>query len=393
MESESDLSVRTDHSSQSHHDWDHSYGALNTTQHTINNISNIKIELNMDSNIEGIELFPDLANCDSNSDTFSLGNAPTPYLPNIFVDNEGMNDLNSINELDLLTFESNDESFDINAFVNNEITIDMNNNCDNGMDDTIITNVMIDASEEQMTYSVTQEDIIESRKSRMQKTFNSSDNKRITRQKRHISCVDSEPDSENDSEYDAEQETIAVTPSKKGKKYVENNGQKTSKGFNKKCMTRNAIAARENREKKKEYVKGLEKDLSVVKKELVVMSANMCSLTKRYKDLESENEYFKNIVANLPQIESLVHHMKSAPNVELLGTSLCSTNDCLANTSKMSLHSNFDSNSVRKSNRIAAKIESSGICIHIKNTNQMSLEFCNKCSDASNKMFRVKKEK
>jgi len=286
-----------------------------------------------------------------------------------------MHDLSDINDSDLIPLEPNNGLNNIVDYVNNEIIIDDNNNrTDNYINETSVS----DATNEQMQFSVTHNDI-----SQM------NDNKRITR-KRHISYEDTV---EDDDETNDGQPEESIDDRRKGRKYArqQNGGRKAAKAN--KCMTRNAIAARENREKKKQYIESLKKELAIKNKEVLAMKSSMTSITERNKELECETAYYKAIVANMPQIAALIDHMASAPNVKLIGTSFTSGEQVLADVLKKPTHSTaIDSNSVRKSHRIAAKVESAGICFHVNNNN-MSLELCSKCSEASKKLIKIKKEK
>lgn len=156
-------------------------------------------------------------------------------------------------------------------------------------------------------------------------------------------------------------------------------GRKPSRG-SAKCMSRNAIAARENREKKKAYVNDMEKRLRSAEDELKKKNIQVSGLIRANEDLEQQVRYLKGILANESTIGDLIRHMSSAKHIELVGTQFVST--------EARTDSKADVKSIRKSHRIASKSETpsgqadrqtSGICFHIHNS-KVSLELCSKCS-------------
>ncbi len=361
----SDCDSSVSHSSHTYWldtDWDHSYGQ-STDNKTVTQ-SHIMSDKQME-----MALFQSLLDYDSN-DEFSLANAPTPYMDI----NGGMNDIIDVNDSDLIGFESNINECKDFDFVNNEVVIDVNNDSVNQFNESnasVQTNALMIANNQQNQLSLNQNDI--------QLTANT----RMALRKRRISFANNEDEEESDEDQST---SFDITTRKKGK----NVGHKRQKAD--KCMSRNAIAARENREKKKLYVEELENKLTVLTKDNEVMAANMNSFKKRNGELESENTYLKAVLANMPQIAALIDHMATVPTVSLIGTSFKPNEQVLGNPHKKSSNP-VESNSVRKSHRIAAKMDGPGICFHINGSNCMSLELCNKCSDASKKYMKIKKEK
>jgi hypothetical protein len=68
--------------------------------------------------------------------------------------------------------------------------------------------------------------------------------------------------------------------------------------------------ARENRQKRKQYVKKLEDDLSVSTKVNDSLKQKMEEKDAKIKQLESEVVYLKSILANVPEISSLITTIK-----------------------------------------------------------------------------------
>lgn len=162
-------------------------------------------------------------------------------------------------------------------------------------------------------------------------------------------------------------------------------GRKPSKG-GQKCMSRNAIAARENREKKKQYIEHMEKRLKVSEDENKRLKVQMSEIQKNYDKLVKENEYHKGVLANSSTISTLIKELASTNKIELIGTSF-------VESSKPSVANTAADSKVRKSHRIASTKgdtspaisgHSSGICLHIHNK-KVSLELCAKCSQKQNR--------
>jgi hypothetical protein len=184
------------------------------------------------------------------------------------------------------------------------------------------------------------------------------------------------PDSEEEDDEDFE---VEAQPKRKSKV-----GRKPSKGQNK-CMTRNAIAARENRERKKAYIEDMEKKLHISEGENRKMRSIITALTKKNEELSDENKYYKGVLANDSKMSQVIKHLAEVSQIELIGTQM------IATKGNHSVEVTVDSKT-RKSTRIASKAEtqtngyrlkndtdSSGICLHVNN-NEVSLEFCAKCS-------------
>ena len=173
---------------------------------------------------------------------------------------------------------------------------------------------------------------------------------------------------------DSDDESVA-TVSTKGRP-----GRKPSKGS--KCMSRNAIAARENREKKKAYIDNMERKLKNSEDENRRLKTQVNSLQNENHKLTEEVGYFKGVLANDSTISSLIKHMMGANQIELVGTQFVELSKASGAAPAA------DTKPVRKSHRIAstkgdtsptAGGHSSGICLHIHNK-KVSLELCPKCS-------------
>lgn len=162
-----------------------------------------------------------------------------------------------------------------------------------------------------------------------------------------------------------------VTVSTKGKP-----GRKQSRSA--KCMSRNAVAARENREKKKAYIDGLERQLKETREANKKLMARVNTLQQENGELVTERDYFKGVLANDSSISILIRQLASTNQIQLVGTHFEAKPSATTEAAKP----------LRKSHRIATTKgdtspaiagPTSGICLHIHNK-KVSLEVCAKCS-------------
>lgn len=84
------------------------------------------------------------------------------------------------------------------------------------------------------------------------------------------------------------------------------------------CMSRNAINARENRQKKKEYVKNLEESVDMLKSENSELKNECESLKKTVTNLTDEVEYLKGVLANQSTLASILHKISDIPGCHCL---------------------------------------------------------------------------
>lgn len=182
-----------------------------------------------------------------------------------------------------------------------------------------------------------------------------------------------------------------------------------------KCMSRNAIIARENRERKKQYIKQLECSLEEIKVENYDLTARLDAKTKHCKFLQKEVQYLRNVLANQSCIAALLQNIHATQGVAFnssLTTSVNSENrdlqerpldenDNFEKTSKGTYVRASGSHKNIKINQGESKVDdfispltpcpsqdgvnsAGGVCLHVSN-NKVSLELCAQCSEnASN---------
>lgn len=178
-----------------------------------------------------------------------------------------------------------------------------------------------------------------------------------------------------------------------------------------KCLSRNAVIARMNRIKKKNYIASLEKDVAQYKSECNSMKGTMAMQTKTIQTLRNEVNYLKNVLANskeislllktvkdstgLPTISSLKPVMKVEPqinsealishDVDLNSAALPidDDDDCLLPNagSDLDLSDLFgaDGNSSRDLLSLSEMTCNVGVCLHVSQQ-RVSLEFCSLCN-------------
>jgi len=152
-----------------------------------------------------------------------------------------------------------------------------------------------------------------------------------------------------------------------------------------KSMSKNAIAARENREKKKAYIQGLEDKVAKLERDNKRLVQDKEIQDKRIESLASEVSYLRGILSNVDEISSLIRSVKRTPGISSVTTSFGSNL-----RSKARGHDNENvrpiatSMSGKQPLAPSTSAPSSGVCLHVRNGN-VSLEFCAQCNRAAKK--------
>ncbi|XP_041860147.1 CREB/ATF bZIP transcription factor isoform X2 [Melanotaenia boesemani] len=142
-------------------------------------------------------------------------------------------------------------------------------------------------------------------------------------------------------------------------------------------VNKNAIAARRNRLKKKEYVNSLEKSVDVLSTENTALKQENSQLTKRVEELEDETRYLKAVLANESMLAQLLSRL-SGVNGMKLSSSLFqgpSSNE-------------HDYALPRKRVKVEEKETSGGVCLHV-DRNHVSVEFCTKCAASASTSLKM----
>lgn len=159
-----------------------------------------------------------------------------------------------------------------------------------------------------------------------------------------------------------------------------------------KCMTKNAIMARENRQKKKEQFREMAERLDYLEEEVEqVRHENACQKSANVKLVE-EVTYLRAVLRNSPEISALIQSIRKTPGIKdlrtSLGTSLRSKPKKVQDENQTPPASSTAASSSttgksRLNNLLYLKPgEKSGVCLHVVN-GAVSLEFCASCSAAA----------
>jgi hypothetical protein len=193
------------------------------------------------------------------------------------------------------------------------------------------------------------------------------------------------------------------------------------------CMSRNAVLARENRQKKKKYVQSLEKTLKNLNDQNSNLKLKTEAMAGRISDLASEVEYLKGVIANQSTLSRLIGSVCTTPGVRFyssftLNNNTDQTDDAHVDKESVNEPKRRSSNVlddenqenatpkkfVRKSTRcvqsnkhysatsinesLCEKLDSenkkNGICLHVGG-DSVSLEFCSMCSKSASKTRRA----
>ncbi|TKS76934.1 CREB/ATF bZIP transcription factor Host cell factor-binding transcription factor [Collichthys lucidus] len=142
-------------------------------------------------------------------------------------------------------------------------------------------------------------------------------------------------------------------------------------------INKNAIAARMNRLKKKEYVNSLEKKVGILSTEKDELRQENLQLTKRVEELEDETRYLRAVLANESMLAQLLSRL-SGVNGMKLSCSLFQGPD--ANEHNYALP--------RKRVKVEEKETSGGVCLHV-DKNRVSVEFCTKCAESASTSLKM----
>ena len=140
---------------------------------------------------------------------------------------------------------------------------------------------------------------------------------------------------------------------------------------------KNALAAKLNRQKKKEYVQSLETQVSSLQLENKQLKLWYSQMEESVSKLQLEVKYLKNVLANESTLSTL---LQSIPRIE--GVRL-STSLVAGKRSRTDNDIDFCSSKKAAAVKGDADFElASGVCLHVMN-NTASLEFCAECSQRS----------
>lgn len=136
-------------------------------------------------------------------------------------------------------------------------------------------------------------------------------------------------------------------------------------------INKNAIAARINRLKKKEYVSGLEQRVGSLTSENRILKQENGNLNKRVEELENETRYLRAVLANESMLAQLLSRL-SGVNGMKFSTSLFQESN----------ENDHDYAIPRKVVKVEDKDTAGGVCLHV-DKDHVSVEFCTKCAESA----------
>ncbi|CAL8366824.1 unnamed protein product [Lota lota] len=143
-------------------------------------------------------------------------------------------------------------------------------------------------------------------------------------------------------------------------------------------INKNAIAARMNRLKKKEYVNNLEKKVGFLSTENHILKQENCGLNKRVEELEDETRYLRAVLANESMLGQLLSRLSGVNGMKLSSS--------LFQAAKLNDH---DYAQPRKRIKVEEKdTTSGGVCLHV-DKNHVSVEFCTKCAENASAALKM----
>lgn len=134
-------------------------------------------------------------------------------------------------------------------------------------------------------------------------------------------------------------------------------------------INKNAIAARINRLKKKEYISGLEQRVGSLTTENRVLKQENGNLNKRVEELENETRYLRAVLANESMLAQLLSRLSGVNGMKFSTSLFQESND-------------HDYAMPRKRVKVENKDTAGGICLHV-DKDHVSVEFCTKCAESS----------
>lgn len=142
-------------------------------------------------------------------------------------------------------------------------------------------------------------------------------------------------------------------------------------------INKNAIAARINRLKKKEFVSGLENKVESLSSENRTLKQENVQLNKRVEELEDETRYLRAVLANESMLAQLLSRLSGVNGMKLSSSLFQGSNN-----------NDHDYALPRKRVKLEEKETSGGVCLHV-DKNHVSVEFCTKCAESASASLKM----
>ncbi|XP_060765380.1 CREB/ATF bZIP transcription factor isoform X2 [Neoarius graeffei] len=142
-------------------------------------------------------------------------------------------------------------------------------------------------------------------------------------------------------------------------------------------INKNALAARLNRLKKKEYLNGLEQRVGSLTSENRLLKQENGSLNKRVEELENETRYLRAVLANESMLAQLLSRLSGVNGMKFSTSLFQEPNE-----------NDHDYAMPRKKAKVEDKDAAGGICLHV-DKDHVSVEFCTKCAESANASLKM----
>lgn len=166
------------------------------------------------------------------------------------------------------------------------------------------------------------------------------------------------------------------TPSPEGVSAVQKRKGRDDPSGN--MINKNAVAARINRLKKKEYVNGLENKVGSLSSENRILKQENVQLNKRVEELEDETRYLRAVLANESMLAQLLSRLSGVNGMKLSSSLFQGSNK----------NDDHDYALPRKRVKVEEKETSGGVCLHV-DKNNVSVEFCTKCAESASASLKM----
>lgn len=142
------------------------------------------------------------------------------------------------------------------------------------------------------------------------------------------------------------------------------------------CMSKNAIAARENRIRKKLYVNKLERSVRHLSTENATMKRRAQEMRREIEELSEEVQYLRSVLCNADEIKTLVRSIRA------VRPSLATSTKSGDTLKRERVEEDHDYVAAGGKRRPHVDKKAGGVCIHVAN-GTVSLEFCHRCAAKS----------
>ena len=162
---------------------------------------------------------------------------------------------------------------------------------------------------------------------------------------------------------------------------------------------RDALAAKQNREKKKKYVSELEKSLEKLKEENASLKRSAAETLKTVENMETEIAYLKGVIANQSELSAILNSVTNSSGIKLCSSAIQFESEVPRKRARLELGVGSDvngkiskpkaGNGTSTNHEDLASANEAGVCLHVTH-GKVSLEFCASCSKKASAALPIK---